>query len=353
MLAIFLKILSILGIVLLILLCTVLVLLLLILFFPISYRIKGQKDNEAMTLYARASWLFGLLRVQYVYPEPGKPVIKILCFRLWGGKDKKDTKKEKRAAKTTKKENAKIVPAETTTGSAGTETSSETISVESSGKPEQETTPLLEQDAAPLPEQNTASFPEQEPASLPEQETPPYSEQDAAPSSEQDAAPSSEQESPLAGISKFLDRISAKYEKIKYTIKKICDRIKHIWKNITFYRELLTEKNTRELFGHACIRVGKILKGIRPRKLKADVRFGAASPDTTGYLYGLYSMLSPKLGKNITVIPDFDRAVLEGDFFAAGHITAFRILVHSILLLLDKHLRKFLRRVKMYRAAQQ
>ncbi|MCM1044904.1 MAG: hypothetical protein NC417_05305 [Candidatus Gastranaerophilales bacterium] len=325
MLDIFLNILSILGIVLLILLCTALVLLLLVLFFPISYRLKGLKNEEQMTFSARVSWLFGLLRVQYVYPKPGELVIKILCFRLKLGKDKKDSPKE-----------SSSLPQQETVLSA------EQVKVPSQG-----------QDIPSPSEQTAASPSERESASLSEQVAVQSQGQDIPSPPEQETAPSPEQEPSLAGISKLFERISAKYENIKYTIKKICDRIRHIWKNITFYSRLLTEENTRELFGHACIRIGKVLKSIRPRKWKADVLFGAASPDTTGYLYGIYGMLSPQLGKNITVVPDFERAVLEGAFSAKGHITAFQILIQGILLLVDKRLRRFLRRIKRQRAAQQ
>lgn len=290
MLAIVLKILSILGMILLTLLCAAMTILLLVLFFPISYRIKGRKDTEELAVCARAGWLFGLLRVQYSYPQPGRPVIKILCFQL-----------KQRQRKT---------------GDLDSSERAQTSEAQKAKEPERENVNAKEDESGKVNEISAKS----------EQQTQKQS---------------------------FLERIFAKISKIKYTILKLCAKIKHIWQNITFYQRLLTEENTRELFRHACLRVGRILKSIRPRKLRADIRFGAASPDTTGYLYGMYGMLSPKLGKNICVIPDFEQAVLEGEIDTAGHITVFRILWNGILLVLDKRLRKFLRRLRMREAAQQ
>ena len=107
------------------------------------------------------------------------------------------------------------------------------------------------------------------------------------------------------------------------------------------------EEDTRKLFWHGCLRVGRILKNIRPRRLKADILFGAASPDTTGYLYALYGMIYPYLGEHVLVTPDFTQAVFEGEIEAAGHITIFQVLWNSILFLLDKRLRRLIRRVKL------
>ncbi|MCH5343869.1 MAG: hypothetical protein J1E64_07510 [Acetatifactor sp.] len=311
MLDIVLNLLSILGIVLLVLLGVVFVVLLLVLFFPFTYRVKGQKDAEEMSIQVKAHWLFGLLRVHFAYPDPGKLTVKALFFKVFdsGEMDRKGDDSKIAPDKSPGKTVRQDIPKE------------ETV-------PREEIT--REKDDGEQADRTEVK---------PQEEYP----------KEADISP----EEPVAtGKKSFHDKISAKYVKIKYTILKIYDRIKDVWENISFYQKLLTEENTRELFKHACFRVGKILKGIRPRKLKADVIFGAASPDTTGYLYGVYCMLSPKLGKDIHVIPDFAQAIFEGRLYAAGHITVIQVLLHGIVLLLDKRLRIFLRRLKKHGASK-
>ena len=74
--------------------------------------------------------------------------------------------------------------------------------------------------------------------------------------------------------------------------------------------------------------------------------FGTGSPDTTGYAYGVYGMLSPSLGNRLMVTPDFTRAVLEGDLDIAGRITVFTIIWNGMKVLLDKKLRRFVQKMK-------
>ena len=80
MLTILFKILSILGIVLLILLGIALVVILLVLFFPISYKAAGKRTAEEFWITARVKWLFGLLRMNCDYPDPGKILRKVFIL---------------------------------------------------------------------------------------------------------------------------------------------------------------------------------------------------------------------------------------------------------------------------------
>lgn len=311
MLDIVLNLLSILGIVLLVLLGVVFMVLLLVLFFPFTYRISGQKDAGEISVQVKAHWLFGLLRAHFAYPEPGQLTVKALFFKIFdsGEVDRKGDGDKNAPDKSPSETVKPDIPKEDTVPR-------EEIPHEKDDGEQAERTEVKPQEGHPK---------------------------------EADISP---EEPTAAGKKSFYDKISTKYAKIKYTILKIYDRIKDVWENISFYQKLLTEENTRELFKHACFRVGRILKGIRPRKLKTDVVFGAASPDTTGYLYGAYCMFSPKLGKDIHVVPDFTQAIFEGKLYAAGHITVIQILFHGIGLLLDKRLRILLRRLKKHGASK-
>ena len=93
MLTILFKIMSILGILLLILLGIALVVILLVLFFPVCYKISGKKNAEEMQFAAKMKWLFGLVRVSYSYPVPGKLLAKVLFFTIYDS-----SKKEKNSA---------------------------------------------------------------------------------------------------------------------------------------------------------------------------------------------------------------------------------------------------------------
>lgn len=127
-------------------------------------------------------------------------------------------------------------------------------------------------------------------------------------------------------------------EKIQYTFSNFCDKIKEIRENIEYYKEVLLCDDIKELLKYAFMRLGKILKSIRPRKMQADIRFGTGSPDTTGYVFGLYGMVCPHLGKNVFVTPDFEQTILIGEFYAKGHITLFKVLWNGLMIIKDRRL---------------
>lgn len=314
MLSITLKVLSILGILLLCLLGLVILLVLLALFFPVSYRLTGRKDAEEISVSVRVSWLFGLLRVLFDYPEPGKILVKVLPFTVFdSGKEPGSDGKSKESSGGSEEKPGRGSEAE----KEGREEKKEGNG--SSGDPGQGS-----QTAAGRGQnEEQAEKSEEKPEEKPEMQEPSREETDRA--------------DPL---------ILKKFKKIKYTICSIYDKIKNIWENISYYMELLREEETRLLFSHVVFRLGKILKSIRPRRIRGQVLFGTGSPDTTGYAYGVYGMLSPFLGTRLLVTPDFTRAVLEGELDMAGHITVYTIIWNGLKVLLDKKLRRFIQKMK-------
>ncbi len=89
---------AIVGYVLLGIILLLLALLLIILFLPIFYRANAKIDSSGKFVNAKVTWLFGLLRVFFNYPEPGKLVIKVAWFTL-GGKDERKDKPAKKPKK--------------------------------------------------------------------------------------------------------------------------------------------------------------------------------------------------------------------------------------------------------------
>lgn len=307
-----LKILAALGIVFLALLLLAILIILLVLFFPVTYRIRGKKSEEDMSLTVRANWLFGFLRVRYAYPEPGVFTARLLWFLLYRkklpggeageadeeGNDRQDTSKELGGEETGGKAEA---------GNGG------------GGQP---------------PKKEACDESPAEPA-----------EDEAAENAEETAAEKGgEQGNPEPERQK--NRLFEKIQKIKYTIGNIYDKIKEIWGNISYYTELMRRRETGELYAYVKFRVFKILKNIRPRHIRADILFGTGEPDTTGYIYGAYCMLSPFMGPRFLVRPDFERTVLQGEFDISGHVTVFVLAFNALKLMFDRKFRWFMRKLK-------
>lgn len=110
------------------------------------------------------------------------------------------------------------------------------------------------------------------------------------------------------------------FEKIKCTIKSICDKIKKVKDYITdetHLKALLRLKNELVFF----------LKKIKPDKMKGFVRFGLEDPYNTGIVLAVLSVLYPFYGENFEIYPEFEKEILEGDVFIKGRIHFIHLLL--------------------------
>lgn len=309
MLHIILQILAIIGIIIACILGLLLLILVLVLFVPVRYRISGNKDAETFDLLVKVSYLLHIISISYKLPEPGKVVIRLFGIRIAvlpkEAVPEKNIKNKKKTAD---------VPLQTESQ----------VSEEES------------KEAEPILELKKAEYTEE----AKEEET---------------AEKTGEKEENAAESNTFADKEEKKqkklglFNKIKnsiYTIRKFCDRIKEFWKNIKYYKELLTRNENKLFYKRVFDRLLRILKSIRPRVLSADLLIGTGAPDTTGYLMGLYGMLFPVLGNTVNITPDFENTVWEGTFFAKGKIMLFVLLKHAASVALDKQLRTLLKDLK-------
>lgn len=304
MIDILLKILSVLGSLLLVLVLLAVTVILLVLFCPVTYRISGKKNLEEMKLSVKLNWLFGLFRVRYDYPVPGLLTAKLLWFRLYEMK-LPPGKKEKEAADSPGTGDGSVNDSGVTEAAGVTEESGKTEAV-AEGCGEKKDIPSK---PAGEPEQGTEGM-----------------------------------ENTAAGEPS--DIFSEKFAKIKYTILNIYDKIKKIWENISYYLSVLQEENTRQLSAKAGQRLAKLFKSIRPRHVKADILFGTGSPDTTGYVYGVYCMLLPFYGSKFLATPDFEQAVFQGEFEISGHAVAFILLENVLKVAFDRRLHLLIKKLK-------
>lgn len=323
MLHVILQILAVIGIILLCILGLIILLLLLILFVPIRYRVRGSKNEEVILLRVRISYLLHLLSLRYDYPKPGKVVVRLLGIPIYDsekkarGKSNKEDTAGKDDAVNAPSESAEHNQAPVDTGIAEEVKETNDMFTAQSGEPKE---------------------------SSEETENTDYADKT------QSAEPVKE---PIKFLRHPIKWIKEKLRKLKYTICSIYDNIKNVWNkikhffdNISYYKDIITDTENQQLFGRVKNRAFKVLKSIRPRVLHANIHIGTGSPDTTGYLCGLYGMLSPILGNNVSIEADFEKAVLEGNVYVKGRITLFTILLQAGKILLDKQLRIFIKQLK-------
>ena len=287
MLSVLLKILIVLGIILLVLLGIILFLILIILFLPITYRAKGRiEDLSDKEVDIQVNWLFGMLRFKCHYMTAIDWQLKF----LWMDLKKLVMKKKTELPSEPKSPNDDTDSVTKHTLNNFTETSEEPQTSEEINNASSQYTENLD--------------------ILPGNQT---------------------QENTQSKMDKMVS--------FRNKIKDLCEKI-------TYYINLLQEDDTKNLFGHILKVLGKILKSIRPRKLKANAVIGFDSPDTTGKMYGFICMLYPYYGNDIHIIPDFEQSIIKGDIFIKGCIYIIVIVIGALRILLDRKFFKVIHKFK-------
>lgn len=319
-----LKILSILGIVLLILLGIALAAVLLVLFMPVVYRGAGSARAGEYRGCFRFRWLFGLVRGEFTYPEGGALRIKALWITIYdSGRKQLDTGADEDRGQV-----------------------SEAVT-----DPEAE---LVKDGAAPQDEAKTADAAE--------------TSQDAVKTADVTAVPQGATKtadaaaSPQDGVEKT-DSVKALLNRAKPTPDRtetpeqnpepepaegLSAKLSSLKKKLQPYLAIVRDEDNQAVVRHVLGRLGRILKGIRPRVLRLEALFGLGEPDKTGYVYGACWAVKPFLGRKcrIAITPDFERQILEGEIFLRGHIMGVVLLYHIIRVILDKRLWQLIDQLK-------
>lgn len=283
-LTVLLLILKILGIVLLVFLGILLALLLIVLFVPVRYQGSGYReegDPVPMHVQLKVTWLLHLVRVSFIYPEEAFLKVKVLFFQILPAKEKKKKASNKKEAdgkkpKTDKKE-------------AGSDVSDTTSDQKISD------------------EGNTAV---------------------------EDGGDD------RRTLLDFVRKLFSAIRNIKYTIRKIYDKINHIIHNIRYYIKILQTESFKRAFMLCREQLLRLMKIVLPRKVSGTFTIGMEDPAATGQILSIYGILYPLIGDSITVIPDFEKPVMEGSFRFKGKITAFTLIRIAAKIYFDKDLKR-------------
>lgn len=240
-----LKILSILGIILLCLLVLVLTALLLVLFCPVTYRGGATAHAGEYRVWFRFRWFLGLVRGTFSYPGEGGTQIKLLWRTVYGG------------GKRAEEDSKDPAPGASESSEKTAETMSETGE---SSKKTVETMPETGESS----EKATETMPE--PSSQ-------AATADGGQKAEEAESEKKNQQAKAEGRRGLKERLPA-------------------------FLELIRDRDNQELVKHGFSRLGKILRSLRPRFLRAQALVGLGEPDLTGYAYGIYWAVKPFLGKN-------------------------------------------------------
>lgn len=138
----------------------------------------------------------------------------------------------------------------------------------------------------------------------------------------------------------FVRKLFSAIRNIKYTIRKIYDKINHIIHNIRYYIRILQTESFKRAFVLCREQLLRLMKIVLPRKVSGTFTIGMEDPAATGQILSIYGILYPLIGDSITVIPDFEKPVMEGSFRFKGKITAFTLIRIAAKIYFDKDLKR-------------
>ena len=320
MVSILLTILKILGISLSVILGILVVLLLLVLFVPVRYRFSGSRRVEGegpFSFQVKVTWLLHLINVAFSYPDAPYLKVRIACMTLFRS-DRTSGKKDGGDAPSPKEKHRKDK-----TG----KTSKEQTQHESKGLQDNE----IEEWSA-----------KKEGDSLPKAETEEKPEPDCGAGEEDDAAKTGF----FKKLIEFIGKLKAAFKNIRYTIAKICDKIKHIVNNIQYYTEIIKSETFGRAFKVCSGQVFSLLKHILPGKVEGSLHIGTGEPASTGQVLAVYGMLYPFIGNHIDIQPDFEQQIIEGKLLIKGRITVCKALKTAWIIYFNKDLRRLIKLFK-------
>lgn len=146
----------------------------------------------------------------------------------------------------------------------------------------------------------------------------------------------------------LFEKISAYWDKIKYTFEKIYANIKSLTKKKEKLQRFLTNEIHKKAFSRTVKELKRLFRYLRPKKMEGNIEFGFQDPAHTGYLLAGISLIYPLIGEYVNVRADFEHEVLNGSVLAEGKFRLLYILIPSWNLFFDRnikvtyrHLRKF------------
>lgn len=309
-------ILKIIGIILLSVIGLILLLSLLLLFWPFSYRIKAHKDEQNFNAAVRILWLLGLLTATVTYDGEAKLKVRVLGIPVY---------------------KLQIWPTEEKETQASQATESEETSEENNATADDETSEYFDD-----------SYEDSE--MLSEEDIDREIEERLADTEEEDAF----DKLPLGKkIKAFIEKIKElilklreKCYNIKDSIKQQIDKIKKKYKEIKYYHKLLQHPSIKPALSKLWSVTKKMLKHVRPRRLKAVIEYGSGDPASTMKVYGYYCMIYPFYGKKIKFTPDMENKVLYLDASLSGRVQFFRLMWLGWTLFADRNIRRLIRLVR-------
>ena len=335
-------ILKIIGIIIAVILGLLLLLLVTFLCVPVRYRLDASMPGEIKesSAYGCVTWLLRLIRIDVSFEEQELKWRVRIAWKSFGSEPQKsghtDTEKKKSEDRPVKTDVEKTETAKIESEKEEAYEKENTASKENRKEQRVESSrglPKVEKESAEeksIVESGQAASKDMEERSGKKTEKSPESILQKTHERPEKVQPEKNSEKPekTDKIEKKEEK-TGRFEKIKCTIVKFCDKIKHTVGHAEEKLESLSEKKDKiikeledpvhqKAFSKAKKETGKLLKRWKPKVIKGTVRFGFEDPCHTGQALAAFSIIYPFIGEFLSIEPNFERRILKGDIKVRG-----------------------------------
>lgn len=328
--SIFLLILKIIGIVLLSILLLVLFLLCLVLFVPVRYRIEGKKelDDSKFFVCVKITYLLHIINAYVKYYEKLEYAARVFIFKIVSS-DKKERKQ-------TSKDDSK--PDVDDNSSQDTDVDKDTSCGTDQVSP-REDNEYVESDFTNTEGVDFTFDRNEEVIEEPELSN---TESDNS----EDVNIEKETQSIADRITDWIDKITDSILGISDKFTPLVEKVNDIKDNADYYINAFNDENNKEAIRLCLNSLLKILKSIRPRKIKGYIHIGKEDPYALGKILSIYSMIYPLTHGKIKLESEFDEELLEGNLFIKGKVTVIILVIAGIRIYFNKNVRNLIKVLK-------
>lgn len=326
MLHIILLILKIIGIIIAVILGLAVALLLIVLFVPVRYVIDAGCHDKKLKAHVKVTWIMHIFRGVISYDEELFYSIKALWFNIYSSdaESKKEKRPKKNTENNTKEKNTKNKHIDAIEDKADNAVSKDKKdSVDEAG--------LEEADCI------------QKKLSL---------------EKSHDEVKESDEKSTIEENGKLhtlVNKIKNVYYKIKAFIRRAIDTVKAalnksqaaadtIKHKYTEIRNKVTDPENIELVRFLWTQIKAVMNIIKPAKYNINIRYGFEDSATTGWVAVRLAVLYGLMGMDVSIIPDFDNSIFEGDIYMKGRFNLYSFLIIAVRLYRNKSFRKLINR---------
>lgn len=367
MLHIILLILKIIGIIIAVILGLAVALLLIVLFVPVRYVIDAGCHDKKLKAYVKVTWIMHIFRGVISYDEELFYSIKALWFNIYSSdaESKKEKRPKKNTENNTKEKNTKnkhIDAIEDKADKAVSKDKKISSNIEISKDKKMSYGSSIKDKCTTVSDSDITgrelSSDKQDGVDKAGLEEADCIQKKLSLEKSHDEVKESDEKSTIEENGKLhilVNKIKNVYYKIKAFIRRAIDTVKAalnksqaaadtIKHKYTEIRNKVTDPENIELVRFLWTQIKAVMNIIKPAKYNVNIRYGFEDSATTGWVAVRLAVLYGLMGMDVSIIPDFDNSIFEGDIYMKGRFNLYSFLIIGVRLYRNKSFRKLINR---------